>query len=394
MADEAYLQRKTVSVSDDLTWIRDMAGSSFAAENQHEWLEQNVSRVCAWISNGLNSPEDYRKAVETILDLLALALRDERLQPCFLRVAEVVQIYPVSIATPFQVDFRSAVADFRKRLTVFVHLNRVPLKAVADLLQAYIKLIRALSFNQGIRIQQELVDQALIVSQRLDDHMENARLNQALAHYYVVYGDTLLAEQHGKMAFTDYEHVEDAGGIADAACTLAIIYRVAQRLSKVEYYIERALKMTEKKAPDKRFATLYYEKGALCYSRKEYHPALGYYQRALDIFEEYGAVHQTAMTHQAMAQANIYLSSFAEAETLLLSARRSWEKLKNPHDLVNNRFIAADLERERGNHALGLGLLDETLALAHTLLEDSPARAHLIDLIEQRIERYSSHSTL
>lgn len=394
MPDELHLQHKRVSVADDLTWVRDMAGSSFAAENQHEWLVQHVNRVCDWIGNGLNNPHDYRSAVETVLDLLAVALRDERLQPCFLRVVEVVQRYPTSVTTPFQVDFQNCIAEFGKRITLFAHLKQAPLRQVDELLQAYIRLIRALSFNQDIYIQQDLVDQALIVSQRLDDHIENARLNQTLAHYYMMYGDMLLAEQHGKIAFTDYEHVEDAGGIADAACTLAIIYRVGLRLSKVEYYIERALKMTENKAQDKRFATLYYEKGALCYTQKEYHPAISYYHRALDIFEQHGAAHQVAMTQQAMAQAHLYLSHFDEAEALLLAARRSWEKLQNPHDLVGNHFIAADLELERGSYALGLQRLGETKALAYRLLDDTPARAQIIELIDLRAERYSMRGSL
>ena len=260
-----------------------------------------------------------------------------------------------------------------------------------ELLQAYIRLIRALSFNHDIHIQQDLVDQALIVSQRLDDHIENARLNQALAHYYMMYGDMLLAEQHGKIAFTDYEHVEDAGGIADAACTLAIIYRVALRLGKVDYYIERALKMIENKPLDKRFATLY-EKGALCYTQRS--TGARYYRRALEIFEKFGAVHQIAMTQQAMAQVHIYLSHFDEAEPLLQAARRAWEKLHNPHDLVGNHFIAADLELERDNYVLGLQRLEETKTLAYALLEDTPARAQIIELIELRLEKYSARGRL
>lgn len=375
------------SVADDLTWIRDMAGSSFADENQHEWLVQHVSRVCEWIANGLNNSHNYRNAVETVLDLLAVALRDEQLQPCFLRVADVVQMNPTAVKTPFQVDFQNCIAEFSNHITVFARLKQTRLRQVDELLQAYIRLIRVLSFNHDIHIQQDLVDQALIVSQRLDDHIENARLNQALAHYYMMYGDMLLAEQHGKIAFTDYEHVEDAGGIADAACTLAIIYRVALRLGKVDYYIERALKMIENKPLDKRFATLFYEKGALCYTQREYHPALSYYRRALEIFEKFGAVHQIAMTQQAMAQAHIYLSHFDDAEALLQAARRVWEKLHNPHDLVGNHFIAADLELERDNYVLGVQQLEETKTLAYALLEDTPARAQIIELIELRLEK-------
>lgn len=371
-----------------------MAGSSYAAENQHEWLAQHVRRVCDWIGNGLNNPQDYRSAVETVLDLLAVALRDEQLQHCFLRVAEVVQRYPASVTTPFQVDFQNCIAEFSQRITLFVRLKQTPLRQVDELLQAYIRLIRALSFNHDIHIQQDLVDQALIVSQRLDDHIENAKLNQSLAHYYMMYGDMLLAEQHGKIAFTDYEHVEDAGGIADAACTLAIIYRVALRLGKVDYYIERALKMIENKPVDKRFATLFYEKGALCYTRREYHPALSYYRRALDIFEKFGAVHQIAMTQQAMAQSHVYLSHFDDAEALLQAARRTWEKLHNPHDLVGNHFIAADLELERGSYTLGLQRLEETKTLVYTLLDDTPARAQIIELIELRLEKYSARGRL
>lgn len=392
MTDELQVQRKKVSVSDDLSWIRDMVSSSFAVEKRHAWLEQNVPQICERIGNGLNHKEKYCNAVETVLDLLALALREPSLQPCFHRVAETVQIYPVDISSPFQADFRSAIIAFRKKLSVFANLHHAAPKDIADLLQAYVKLIKVLSFNYGISVQQDLIDQAISVSQKLNDYMETARLNQTLAHYYIIYGDTLLAEQHGKMAFTDYEHVGDAVGIADAACTLAIIYRVNQRFTKVEHYIDRALKMIEKKAPDKHYATLFYEKGALCYCLKEYHPALAYYQRALEIFEDYGAMHQTAMTHQAMAQVHIFLGNFDDAEALLQAARRSWEKLQNQHDLVNNYFIAADLELERGNTRIGLRLLNETIELAYTLLDDNPARAHLIDLIKQRIETFSSRS--
>ncbi len=388
------VQQKEVSVSDNLTWLRDMAGSGVSTEKSFEWLEKHVEPACQWIGSGLESQENYRRTVETVLELLARALADERLQAHFLRIASVVQTAPAMITTPFQVDFRTLIADFCANLGVLPHLKHTSARQVDALLQIYIRLIKALSFNHGISIPQDLVDQATSVSQRLDDHIENARLNQALAHYYIVNGDAFLAEQYAKMAFSDYEHVEDAGGIADAACTLAIIYRVDQRFTKVDHYVERALKMIENKPQDKRYATLFYEKGALCYCYREYHPALEFYERALAIFEQYGAVHQIAMTHQAMAQAHLFLSDFDTAETLLESARRSWEKLANQHDLVSNAFIRADLELQRGDHEAGLRRLQETLALANTVLDDTPARAHLISLIEQRIEAYSSRGAL
>ncbi|MEP7290960.1 MAG: tetratricopeptide repeat protein [Chloroflexota bacterium] len=377
-------------LTDDLVWIRDMAGDA------SDWLldQDNIAFVCSRIERGLDSKSHYLPTVNTVLDLLALAIRARQFQAGFAEVAEIIRQHPPQLTTPFQVDFRSVIADFQQHLDVYTQLHSAPILAVDDLLQAYIRLLKVLSFNHGMSVQQDLIDQALMVSRRLNDHMENARLHQTLALYYTLYGDLTLAEIHGKHAFRDYEYVEDAGGVADAACTLAIIYRVDLRLPKVAYYIDRALSRIREKTPDKRYATLYYEKGALSYSLENYGEALQFYQQALTIFEEHGAVHQTAMAYQSMAQAYIHLKDFAKAESLLFAARRGWEKLDNRYDLTNNYFIEGDLEIHRGNLKEGLAMLKQTVEMAYQSLEDTPGRETLIHCIQECLAFHSSGRTL
>lgn len=366
-------------LADDLLWIRDMAAGNPG------WLLENTAFVCNRVERGLDSRLLYLATVDTILDLLALALNDSLHLPTFTQVALLVAEYPTQLNTPFQVDFRSVIAEFQPVLAIYTTLDSACLADVDLLLQAYIRLFKTLSFNHGMKIQRDLIDQSLAVSTRLDDHMENARLNQVLALYYTHYGDMRLAAHHGQRAFEDFEYVEDANGVADAACTLAIVYRADLRLPRATYYVNRALKVIAGKPPDKRVATLHYEKGALSHNQCKYDQALIHYQEALTLFEQFGAVYQIAMTNQAMAQSCIYLKDYARAENLLYIARRGWEKLDNKYDFVNSYFVEGDLELQRGRRREALALFRQTIDMAYNSLEDTPGRAWLIEIIELRI---------
>ena len=135
MANDKFYLQGIGTKSDDLTWIRDMAATN------PNWLRQQPEFVHTRIAHGLDHQETYEQAVETILDLLALALKHPDYQPCFAPVAAIVQQHPTVLTLPFQVDFRAVIADFCRNLSVYSRLDSARLGEVDDLLQAYVKLI-------------------------------------------------------------------------------------------------------------------------------------------------------------------------------------------------------------------------------------------------------------
>ena len=362
-------------LTDDLLWHSDKLLASPG------WLKYNVDDICAAIRAGLDSEYHVRKAIDTVLILVSLVVSDEALRPWFETVAASIEQHPSPESNLFLKGFREVIRDFCQSAGVYGKLSTTRPTAVYTLLQAYIKLFRVLSFHHGMTSQPTLVDQALDVARKLNDFMETARLNQALALYYAHHGDFRTAETYGVKAFNAYEHVEDAMGIVDAACTLVVIYRSDARLPKTEYYIDRAFTRIKSAKPDVRTATLFYEKGVICYYHDQYDLALDYYRRALAIFEEQNASHQIAMAHQAMAQAYVYANDFQKAEAALETARRAWEALDNEFEMVNNAFAQGELEMRRGNKPEGVCLLMRARDMAYALLEETPGRDWLIGRI-------------
>ncbi len=382
MARETFFDPNR-DLTDDLLWHSDNL-----AENPG-WLKYHVDDICAAIRAGLDSEYHLGKAIDTVLILVSQVVTDEALRPWFDSVAETLEQHPALESNLFQKGFREVIRDFCQSAGVYGKLNMSRPAAVYTLLQAYIKLFRVLIYDHGMTSQPLLVDQALDVARRLNDYMETARLNQALALYYAHHGDFRTAETYGVKAFNAYEHVEDTMGIVDAACTLVVIYRSDARLPKTEYYINRAFDRIESAKPDVRTATLFYEKGVICYCHDQYDLALDYYGRALAIFEEQSATHQMAMAHQAMAQAYVYANDFQKAEAALETARRAWEELNNEFEIVNNCFAQGELEIRRGSKPEGIHLLTRAQEMAYALLEDTPGRDWLIGRIQDYLKANS-----
>ena len=368
---------------------RDLLGISETAVDNPNELRVNAAEIYQRIEVGLASPEHYYRTTETILNLIALVVTDEHWKDWFEPVAALVAQQPVAPDNLFGLGFREVVADFRPLVGVYGSLASARAITVADLLAAYTKLFRVLIFRHSLISQPTLLDQALKVSQRLGDHIETDKLYQTLALFFTHYGDADAAKQYARLAFSDSIHIEDAPGTLDAATTLAIIHRGARESKQADYYLEQALRQARTKKPDKLLATLFYEYAIQCYRKDRFELAISFYARALSIFDEYEALHQITMAKHAMAQTYIYMHAFDKVEALLPEVRQSWLRLGNQYDYVNTYFVEAEYEVERGNRSLGRRLLDETERLAYRTLENTPARAHLIELIEAYVAKHN-----
>lgn len=360
---------------------RDLLGIRETALDSPADLKPNAAEVYAVLAAGLRTPELYYRTTETIFTLIAVAVQDIAWKAWFDPIADLVDQHPVMPHNPYQAGFREVVADFRPLVGAYGRLNEVRITVVADLMKAYVKLLKVLIFHHSMSIPHELLEQAEKVSRRLGDHIETDAFYQTLALFYTHYGDPDAAKQYGRLAFTDASYIQDGQSTLDAATILAIIYRGAQEYKPAGYYLDRAMDQAEAKKPDKLLATLFYEYGIHCYRHDRFELALSYYARALSIFEEYEAHHQITMAKHAMTQAYVYMHAFEKAEPLLAEVRREWQHMGNQYDYVNTFFVEAEMEVERGNRGLGLRLLNETEGLAIRTLECTPARDRMIDLI-------------
>ncbi len=384
MADNTYFGPESY---EDLT--RDLKEISEQSQDDPPWLLTHAAHVYDTIETGLDIERLYYMTVSVILDLIARVMTDIAWIPWFEPLGAVVEHHAVAPQNPFQVGFQEVMREIRPFVGRYGELERLRAIVVDDLLQVYIRLFKVLVFHAPPIIQEQLLEQARNVSRKLDDRLETAKLNQTLALLYAHYGDMITAERYGKQAFNDYEYLDNEGGIADAACTLAVIYRRKERAKTSHFYIDRALSRINTDKPDLRIATLFYEKGAHFALDGSLDKALAYYQRALVIFEEFEAQYQIAMIQQGLAQVYVYQNEFAQAEAMIRTARLAWERLGNTYEWINNHFTEAELELQRGSFGLALRLLERTVEMANSLLEDTPARQRLIERLEQFIQENS-----
>ena len=368
------------SLTDDLNWLAD------AVDGNHTWLQSYPKKVYAILRAGMGSEYHYKRTVEIVVEFIALVVTDDAWKTWFEPIVDLVATYPIHDGNLFETGLREVITDFRDLVGVYERLNSVRPVQVDELLQAYIKLFRVLTYKHAFKLPETLIDQSLQVAQELGDHMENAKLHQTLALYFVHYGDFDMAEPYAKLALNEYEFIEDFTGAVDAALTMAVICRDSLRFARAEYFIKRVIEMRPPTQHDKRFATLCYEFAVSCYLRGKYDLALSYYQRALTIFEDLGAPYQITMTWQALAQVYIRFRDFPKAAGLLLDARKQWEQLGNQYEWVNTFFVEADLELQRGDRSLGLKMLRHSVDVAYTTLEESPAREGLLSMIRDHID--------
>ncbi|HVU14966.1 MAG TPA: tetratricopeptide repeat protein [Phototrophicaceae bacterium] len=378
-----YFENESGNLEDDLDWIGDMA------EDNPQWIKTHPQAVHGTIRRGLDAPAHYFKTVDTLLKLLPNALKDAESSSWFNGVAELVATHPTEANTPFKIGFREVMREFQQEIGVYGARSTVSKEQLEALLNTYIKLFKVLNFSHSRLNGNELIDEAQAVANRLGNRSLTARMNQTLALYYAHYGLRDLAVLFGKQAFSEYVNLYDSLGTADAACTLAILYRIDFQYKEADFYLEYALNAALEEKHEKQFATLFYEQGVRCYQSDDFRLAQTFYETALEIYVEYESVYQIAMTQQALAQVYGYLSEFDKAQRLLAEARRSWEALDVPYEWVNSFFVESDIERLRGNKDLALRMMKQTIDKAKARIEDIPMRAYLITQIQESIRKYS-----
>ncbi len=378
-----YFQKESGNLDDDLDWLSDMA------EDNPQWIKAHPQAVERVIERGLDAPMHYFKTVGTLLKLLPNALSDAESGSWFNGVCEQVATHPQEANTPFKIGFREVMHEFQQEIGMYGARAAASKERLEALLNTYIKLIKVLNFSHSRLNGNELIDEAQAIANKLGNRALTAQLNQTLALYYAHYGLRDLAILYGKQAFSEYVNLYDSPGIADAACTLAIIYRIDFQYKEADLYLEHALNAALEHRHEKQFATLFYEQGVRCYQGNDFRLAQTFYETALEIFIEYEAVYQIAMTKQALAQVHGYLSDFDKAMSLLMEARRVWEELDVPYEWVNSFFVESDIERLRGNRELALRMMKQTIDKANAMIDDIPMRDYLIAQIKEHIAKYS-----
>jgi tetratricopeptide (TPR) repeat protein len=370
-------------LSRDLLDIREMV------EERPLALRSKGQQIEATLRRGLTSEYHYFSAVETVFYLLTIAIADPEAKPWFEPILDFIDQRPVADGRLFDIGFQQVMPGFRDLIGVYADPTRVRSIIVDDLLQAYIKLIRLLVYKPDLHVPPTLFDQALGLVKRLGDHVEKDRLYQAIALYSAHNGEFETAERYAVLAYNDAEFIDDPERIVDAACTLAIVYRVGERMTKADYYIHSAMRKEAAKVPNIRFATLFYENGTSCYRHDRFEQARSYYEQARVLFEANQATYQIAMTKHALSMTELHLRNFDEAEALLLAARSAWEQIGNDFEWVNSFFVEADLELKRGNRLLGIQIMRRTIDMAYSRLAETAARDFLIERIQEHIEKHS-----
>lgn len=372
------------SLMDDLIWIADVT------DFNPEWLQSHPERVYASIRAGLESQQHYAPTIRGIIELIVLVVTDDSWKVWFDPIAELIVAHLNDTNNLFEISFREAIGEFRGLVGFYGRLDKVRPVQVDALLQAYIRLIKAMIYRHGLELPETLINQSVRTAQTLDDHIESSRLYQTLALYFVHYGDQETAEAYAKLASSEYEFIEDSTGVLEAGLTMTALYRRSLRFRRAEYFVNRIIDMHTPAQPDLRYATLCYEFAATCYAHDQFELAFNYYQHALAIFETLDAPYHIAMTWQALSQVYTQYGDFPKAESLIRDTRKRWELLGNQYEWVNTFFGEAYLELKRGNRNLGLKQLRETIDLAYKTLDNTPAREALIVSLQEHVERYSA----
>ncbi len=355
-----------------LSWIKQNADDFI-------WIEDHIDQISQTVETAVQKLDQYFLMVDTLMALVATALIYETSEPWLKRVTDIGLKHPAEPLNPFQNAFQDALRQFQPLAGVFGKRDQQSHEQTDRLLQAYTLLLKTLDFNRGMLVNETLLEQANKLASDKPGERLYSEYHQALALYYAHRGEVFLGIRMGKIAFSQYENNEDAPGSADAACTLAILYRITDEQVTAKYYLDLALKRAKQEGVrNKKLATMIYEQGSIAFKNENFASALHYWREALEIFVEFDALYQIAMTHQAIALGYYEMYKLDETEPEIAAARDIWGKIGNRYELAALQMIEGQVELRRENRTLALRQMNRALELARQLPE-SPARDAMID---------------
>ncbi len=386
MRSDDYLQQhpEDYPLYDDLLEIVDLASVP-------SWLADHTDFARRVLIQAQPVLPLYTLTAKALLEVLVVVMQDDVHATWFREVAHAGTAVPLPADNLFQHFFRSALLGLSELVGAQATITTAAPAEVQKLLEAYIQLVGACTYNPNLLIPDALsteINQTATVAREQGMNDLFAKLSRQLAHYYIQQGETIYAVHFARQALSEYGWAEDSAGIADAHSTLAIAYREESDLNKrSDAHLQLARQHAQPDHLTGRDYNLLYEEGVRAYIADLYDLALSYLNDALAGFELLKAPHHIAMTNTMLAMTYVYMKRFADAEATIAVARKGWDALENEFELANLRFVDADLELHRGNLALGLNLLDEAQHMAENL-QPSESCTQLIARIEQHRERY------
>ncbi len=361
--------------------------------HDQKWLAAHADSLYSVLDSALNSPPQANDAIECLIAICpymftrsdfqrwssllfdallnAQLLQDNELQ---MRVwAQMGEDYLlIGRHQEAQKAFRTALERAREGRTKEM------------MLEAYIGIIKLQSLHLDNCFDFPFIQAALALARQLGDLAYQAKLHRALALAYAHRGETRASLGHGQTALACWHKLNDKFEMAQAAFTLAVACRAANRLEQGERFLKLAASLFTQTEYALSYCLIAYEEGVLYLHRGEHEIAQQWLMIALEEAVKLDHRHYIAMCHHSLGITLIELKDYGDAEVNLRKALSGWEELKSLFYQANGYHALGYLEAQQGNLTKAHDWLNRGLALCPQI-PDMPLRQMTEQLIVDTI---------
>ncbi|MFN8375140.1 MAG: tetratricopeptide repeat protein [Anaerolineae bacterium] len=363
----------------------------------YNWLSTKVDKLYLAITFAVNRPPEHRLAIEALNLLYQYILiygdweRWVRLWYDCLRNAQGVRDSTAQTHIWREMGglYASSGNHKRGRAAFMNFLDRAKENGNVELvLTGYIGLISLQTISQDATFNDEMVNAALKLAERVDMPRLWAELHKALAMAYTARHQTVQAFAHGQMAYCYWRKLDEPIEMARVAFTLAQTCRVIERFQLARSHLNLSRSLYARTPSGARYAALDYEEGLLNLDQGDYPAAAQWFE---NVVLEFGPLQQQfyhAAALHSLAITYAHLERYDESQARFEEALKIWQSLENYYEQANLYFGWAEMEKHRDNPVRCLECLYEGLRICEEL-PDTPARHKLEEGMNDILDKIS-----
>jgi tetratricopeptide (TPR) repeat protein len=366
--------------------------------DDREWLQVNIQQVYEGIRDALFKPHLLQLGVDLLVKIYPFLLTTPHIKSwlsmLFHAMTETMKLGDSDRLMRIwecMGEGQLAVGNARMASSSFASalIRAKEADALHVMMDAYINLFRVQGLRRDERFQDDMVVEAVQLSEQLDDPVLQARLFHGIACAYLARGETMNALGYGQMAYAGWHKLGDDFGMAGTAFSLAIACRGRGLLKQAERYLGLAKDAYLRTNDPVQYALMAYEEGSLCRKAGDFVGAVQWRKLALREFNRleppHFQLHHVALAHHALGNAYVELKEFDQGRESLRTALKLWEQLDNKYEQASTWITLGYLEGQKQNNRRARKYLKRARAVCQKVPEMN-SRTYLEELIDQSFD--------
>jgi len=313
--------------------------------------------------------DDYKEPLDRTFQALlrSMELKDPNL---LAQIAGAMAMF-----YPLKGDIRSTYANLDAALEYAGEANEIDAQ-----LQAYLRILQALSFRHFEGMPTDLIDHTLLLVQFSENRHLAAEVHLTIAYMHNFRQELTQAIEHANIAFSMADQLRDMTYKTRALLMLGVSHRLKNEMDASEEFTIAALQMMDGVNSDRRLGYMLSELAGLRYEQQRFEESESLYLRAKFMFEELDMPYMIILAKHGLGLAWTMLGKFDPAREALQDVLDEYRWNFNNFGSASIKFALGRLEARAGNPRVARKFLRGAEGLTRRL-EKSPAQEDMLKWI-------------